>query len=80
MENLKIRQNTDKLLKFVNDKFMENELDNTSLVELIELAGGYLNLKTPAEYARANNLSYQGVVKCHRIEVILGVKFVIEND
>lgn len=80
MENAKIRENTEKLKKFVSDKFMANELDNSSLVELIELAGVYLNLKTPADYARANNLSYQGVVKCRRVQNIFGVKFVIDND
>jgi len=80
MENTKIRQNTDKLLKFVAEKFEAGELDNGALVELIKLAGTYLNLKTIADYARASKISYEGAKKCRKVQEIFGVKFVIEND
>ena len=75
-----IRQNTDKLLKFVAEKFEEGELDNVALVEFIKLSGTYLNLKTPSAYAKANCLSYQGVIKCRHIERLFGCKFVIDNE
>jgi hypothetical protein len=73
-------ENTDKLLNFVSEKFESNELDNDSLVQLIELAGIYLNLATIPDYAIKNNLSYNGVKKHREIKTIFNVKFVIDNE
>ena len=42
----KCTENTDKLLEFVYNKFINNELNNDSLVQLIELSGSLLNLQT----------------------------------
>ena len=75
----KIRENTDKLLKFVGEKFEAGELDNVALVEFIKLSGAYLNLKTIPDYAKANGLSYQGTKTCRHIERLFGCKFVIDN-
>lgn len=36
------------------------ELSNEDVVQIIEHAGGYLNLQTIASYARDNNISYNG--------------------
>lgn len=58
-------ENTSKLLKFVSEKFEANELTNSSLLQLIELCGNYLNLCTISEYAKQNKMSYNGV-KHHR--------------
>lgn len=80
MEPDKIRQNTNKLLQFVSDKFMRNELDNDSLIELIQHSGAYLNLKTIPDYAKANNMSYEGVKKFRTIKEMFGVRFVVDND
>lgn len=80
MENVKIRQNTEKLIKFVADKFQAGELDNESLVELFKVMGSYLNLMTISDYAKANGLSYEGVKKCRQVEKIFGVRFVVENE
>jgi hypothetical protein len=44
MKQLEIKENTEKLMKFVSEKFEDNQLNNDSLVQLIELAGSYLNL------------------------------------
>jgi len=79
MENAKIRENTDKLIEFVARKFEAGELDNQSLVELLQLSGGYLNFKTIAAYARAERMSYEGVRKCRRTEELFGVRFVVDN-
>ena len=79
MENLKIRENTDKLVKFVADKFEAKELDNQALVELIQLSGRYLNLQTIADYARSQGMSYEGVKRGRHTEEIFGVKYVIDN-
>lgn len=80
MEPDKIRQNTNKLLQFVSDKFMRNELDNDSLIELIQHSGSYLNLKTIPDYAKANKMSYEGVKKFRTIKEMFGVRFVVDND
>jgi hypothetical protein len=77
MESVK---NTTKLLNFISDKFESGQLDNDSLVQLIELCGSYLNLMTISDYARNNNLSYNGVKKCRKIVKIFNVKFIIDND
>lgn len=80
MENQdKIKENTDKLIRFVAQKFESGELDNQSLVELFKVMGMYLNLMTISNYAKTNGLSYEGVKKCRTIEKIFGVKFVIDN-
>lgn len=75
-----IRQNTDKLMAFVAQKFERGELDNESLVQLIELAGGYLNLSTIPNYCRSNRMSYNGAKKYRKVVVLFGVKFVIDNN
>jgi hypothetical protein len=38
-----------------------------------------LNLKTISDYAKENNLSYNGVKKCRENVEIFNVKFVIDN-
>ncbi len=66
-----------KIIESIQDK---NSLNNSEIVQLIELLGGYLNLKTIPEYAKQNKLSYNGVKKHRTIKNIFGVKFVIDND
>lgn len=57
-----------------------NELTNHELVQLIEHVGLYLNLSTIPDYAKSNNMSYNGVKKFRKIQKIFNVKFVIDND
>ena len=61
IEPMKTIENTKKLKEFIYNKFVSNELDNDSLVQIIELSGSLLNLKTISDYAKDNNLSYNGV-------------------
>jgi hypothetical protein len=75
-----IKNNTEKLLQFVAQKFEAAELDNNSMVQLIELAGGYLNLKTITAYAKENNLSYNGAKKYRQKVQLFGTKFIMENQ
>lgn len=77
---MNIKLNTNKLLSFVEQKFINNELDNDSLVQLIELCGKYLNLQTIPDYAKDNNLSYNGVKNYRKIVTLFNVKFVVDND
>ena len=62
----------------------KNELNNAEMVSLIDSIGCYLNLKTVANYATVNKISYNGVLeriksgKLHEYN-LFGVKFVIDN-
>jgi len=80
MRSPEIIEKQNKLIAFVANKFQSGELDNEALVELFKAMGSYLNLMTISDYAKANNMSYQGVSSCRKIETIFGVKFVIDND
>ena len=80
MKEIDIQTNTEKLLKFVHDKVQQNELDNKSLVQLIELSGAMLNLETIPNYATRTGMSYNGVKKSKEVIEMFGVRFVIDND
>ena len=78
-EPMKTQENTDKLLKFVYYKFVNEELNNDSLLKLIELCGDLLNLQSIPKYAKENNMSYNGVKNYRRIVKIFGNKLVLDN-
>lgn len=67
-------------LRKLEQSIHDDKWCNDGLVQLIELAGDYLNLQTIPDYAKARNLSYNGVKKTRDIRKIKGVKFVIDND
>ena len=71
--------NGEKLEKFIYDKFNQNQLSNEDLVQIIELCGLLLNVQTIPDYAKENNMSYNGVKKGRQITKIFNVKFVIDN-
>lgn len=77
---MKTTKNTDKLLNFVAKKFEQGELNNDSLVQLIELCGDYLNLQTISHYAKDHKMSYNGVKHHREIKEIFNQKYVIDND
>ena len=59
-----------------------NLLDNQDMVELIQLLGDFLNLKTIPDFAAANMISYQGAskpTKTRKKVNLFNVKFVIDN-
>jgi len=72
--------NTNKTCDFIYDKFISDELNNDSLVQIIELCGDMLNLKTIQQYANDNNMSYNGVKKCRDVRSVFGVKLVVDNE
>lgn len=59
---------------------INGELSNDDLVQIIELAGSYLNIRTLPDYAKENNMSYNGVKKFRTVKTIFNTKFVIDND
>ena len=67
-------------LNKLGQSIIDGKWSNDGLVQLIELAGDYLNLKTIPDYAKFQKLSYNGVKKTRTIREIKGVKFVIDND
>ena len=73
-----------KLEETVLNKFgkfvQENSISNEFLVQIIELAGQYLNLQTINSYAKKNKMSYNGVKNFRRIVKIFDCKFVIDNE
>jgi hypothetical protein len=69
-----------KLLNFIAEKFENNELDNSDMVQIIELCGMYLNLQTISDYAKEHNLSYNGVKNHRQIVNLFGKKYVLENN
>jgi len=70
----------DKIILNITKGMENNMLSNCDLIEIIEATGKYLNLMTISDYAKQNNISYNGA-KNHRDQIYLfGVKFVIDNE
>ena len=75
-----------KIIKEHLGKRLHNsELTNDEMVELIDTVGMYLNLRTVANYATLENISYNGVlarIKSGKIKEyeLFGVKFIISNE
>lgn len=68
-----------KSIQKLGESIHSGNWSNDGLVQLIEVASSYLNLKTIPDYAKDNNLSYNGVKKTRTIRKINGVKFVVDN-
>lgn len=66
-------------LQKLGDAIQKGKWSNDGLVQLIELSGLFLNLQTISDYAKNNNISYNGVKKSRKIKTLFGVKFVIDN-
>jgi hypothetical protein len=70
----------DKIALNIHKGMDNNMLSNNDLVQIIELCGSYLNLSTIPDYAKKNNISYNGAKKFRNIKKIFGTKYVIDND
>ncbi len=68
------------ICEHLEQRIKNNELSNNDLVQIIELAGRYLNLATISDYADAHKMSYNGVKKTREIRTLFNVKFVIDNE
>jgi hypothetical protein len=64
----------------LSQRIEAGELTNEDMVQLIELVGSYLNLTTISDYAKQNNISYNGAKKFRNVAKIFNVKFVIDNN
>lgn len=69
----------------LRDKIFENyeagAIKDEQLVQIIELAATYLNLKTLTNYASSNKISYNGAKKRSLNSITIdNVKFIIDNE
>jgi hypothetical protein len=66
-------------------RVQKGELNNESIVNIIGLLGSYLNAKTVSDYAKFENITYNGTLqrigtgKLKTFE-LFNVKFVIDNE
>jgi hypothetical protein len=70
----------DKIIINIHKGMNSNMLSNDDMVQIIEVCGSYLNIKTIPDYATQNNLSYNGAKNHRNVRKIFNVRFVIEND
>lgn len=73
---------TDKEINIINrigELIVNGELKTEAQVKIIELINQFLDLKTIANYARDNKMSYNGVKNFRRLISINNVKFVIHD-
>ena len=63
----------DLIIERISQYVMEDKLTNENLVQIIEHAGGYLNLQTRSDYKRSTGLSYNGAKKFRTNKKIFGV-------
>lgn len=70
----------DKIKNRLSHNIQNNELTNSELVQIIEHIGSYLNIQTISDYAKNNNISYNGAKKFRKNITLFGVKFIIDND
>lgn len=69
-----------KICDHLTQRIISGELSNNDMVQIIEHIGGYLNLKTRADYAKENNLSYNGAKKFGENINLFGAKFIVDNQ
>ena len=75
-----LETNRIKTLNWIYSKVQSGELDNKTLVQIIELCGRFLNLETIPDYCKRTGLSYNGVKNHREIVELFNCKFVIDND
>ena len=73
-------EKTDKILNFIENKYSDDEIDSEALVKIIKHCGRLLNLKSITDYAKDNNISYQGAKKCRNVIILFNNKYIIDND
>ena len=56
------------------------ELSNDDMLKLIDHIGMYLNIQTIGNYAKSNNISYNGAKNFNTVVLLFGEKFIIDNE
>ncbi len=75
----------DSLINQIGKKVQNGELKNEDLIEIINVCGSFLNLKTIPDYAKAEGISYNGTlnrIKLNKVQEcnIFGNKMIIDNE
>lgn len=68
-----------KSLEKLGETIQIGKWTNAGLVQLIELCGDFLNIKTIPDYAKETGLSYNGAKKFRNVKTIFNTKFIIDN-
>lgn len=68
------------VLNRLSELIQKGEIDNLGIVQIIELCGNFLNLKTRSAYSKENGISYNGAKKFRQNIELFGVKFIIDNE
>jgi hypothetical protein len=63
----------------ISQSFESGALNNENMVQIIELCGLYLNLKTIPDYAKDNGITYNGAKRYRENVTIFNTKFIIDN-
>ena len=63
----------------IGELIHEGTFNNDETVQLIELLGMYLNIKSISDYAKENKMSYNGVKNHRNIITLFNNKYVIDN-
>lgn len=67
------------IIQRIGEGVQNGSISNTAIVQIIELTGMFLNIKTISDYAKSKGISYQAARK-HKQVNIFNVKFIIENE
>jgi len=67
-------------LKKLSEAIYSGKWSNEGLVQLIEHAGTFLNIKTIPDYCKANGITYNGAKKHRKVIKLFNVKLVIDNS
>jgi hypothetical protein len=70
---------SEKIIRNIHLGVQNNMLSNSDLIEIIEASGLFLNLKTVSDYAKLNNISYNGAKNFRDKIKLFNVKFIIDN-
>lgn len=69
-----------KICEHLSERFINDELSNDDMIQIIECIGGFLNLRTISDYAKENSISYNGAKHFRNVRELFKVKFVIDNN
>lgn len=71
---------SDKIKRNIYKGMQEGLINNDDLIQIIELSGHLLNIKTISDYAKSSGMSYNGAKKFRDKIELFNVKFIIDNE
>jgi len=74
-----LADNQQKILDLISEEVISTTTPNAFLVQIIEHAGGFLNIKTRSDYHKEEGVSYNTAKKYRENHKIFGVNFVTDN-